>query len=39
VEHDIEVPSLSVGRPSLEDTYLALVAAHDADGATEEAAR
>jgi ABC-2 type transport system ATP-binding protein len=33
VAHDVEVPSLSVGRPSLEDTYLALVAAHEpADG-------
>jgi ABC-2 type transport system ATP-binding protein len=29
VDNAIEVPSLSVGRPSLEDTYLALVAAHD----------
>ena len=28
VEHDIEVPALSVGRPSLEDTYLELVAAN-----------
>ncbi len=28
VAHGLEVPSLSVGRPSLEDTYLALVAAH-----------
>ncbi len=28
VAHGVEVPSLSVGRPSLEDTYLALVAAH-----------
>jgi ABC-type multidrug transport system ATPase subunit len=27
--HDVDVPSLSVHRPSLEDTYLALVAAHD----------
>jgi ABC-2 type transport system ATP-binding protein len=30
--HDVEVPSLSVGRPSLEDVYLALVAAYDHDG-------
>jgi ABC-2 type transport system ATP-binding protein len=32
--HGVDVPSLTVGRPSLEDTYLALVAAHEpaADG-------
>ena len=38
VAHSIEVPSLSVGRPSLEDTYLALVAAHDREAAVLEAA-
>ncbi len=39
VERGVEVPSLSVGRPSLEDTYLALVAAHggEAERAPEEA--
>jgi ABC-2 type transport system ATP-binding protein len=36
ISRHLEVPSLSVGRPSLEDTYLALVAAHG--GETEEAA-
>ncbi len=33
VGRHIEIPALSIGRPSLEDTYLALVAAHDASGA------
>ncbi len=28
IARSVEVPSLSVGRPTLEDTYLALVAAH-----------
>jgi ABC-2 type transport system ATP-binding protein len=32
VDRGIEVPSLSVSRPSLEDTYLALVGQADADG-------
>jgi ABC-2 type transport system ATP-binding protein len=36
IAHTVEVPSLSVGRPSLEDTYLALVAAHERDGGREE---
>jgi ABC-2 type transport system ATP-binding protein len=29
LDRGVEMPSLSVGRPSLEDAYLALVAAHD----------
>jgi len=37
VERGVEVPSLSVGRPSLEDTYLALVAAHDGEAGKQEA--
>jgi ABC-2 type transport system ATP-binding protein len=36
IAHAVEVPSLSVGRPSLEDTYLALVAAYDQDGSRQE---
>ena len=41
VARGIEVPSLSVSRPSLEDTYLALVGANGADraGAPTEVAR
>jgi ABC-2 type transport system ATP-binding protein len=38
IAHSIEVPSLSVGRPSLEDTYLGLVAAHDREAGVLEAA-
>jgi ABC-2 type transport system ATP-binding protein len=34
VARNVEVPSLSVGRPSLEDTYLALVAKYDGQSAT-----
>ena len=37
IAHSIEVPSLSVGRPSLEDTYLGLVAAHDREAGVLEA--
>jgi ABC-2 type transport system ATP-binding protein len=37
IAHSIEVPSLSVGRPSLEDTYLGLVAAHDREAGVREA--
>jgi ABC-2 type transport system ATP-binding protein len=36
IERNVEMPALSVGRPSLEDAYLALVAAHG--GATTDAA-
>ncbi len=36
VSRSIEVPSLSVGRPSLEDAYLALVAAHGGEAVAPE---
>jgi ABC-2 type transport system ATP-binding protein len=35
LDHDVELLSLSVGRPSLEDTYLELVGAQDRDAAVE----
>jgi ABC-type multidrug transport system ATPase subunit len=36
IARGVEVSSLSVGRPSLEETYLALVAAHDPEGSVPE---